>query len=126
WQSGELTASGYPYIVRRLARGQQLSDAVEVYRGAAADGGYGVSPTTLVDGEGHRVTIIHRPLPTFEGEHYIVRPGDVARLGLPLKSQVAELFKGQVIVQLSEDWRIGGKTIAGGSLAGFGGAAANA
>jgi prolyl oligopeptidase len=53
-----------------------------------------------------------------------VRPGDVARLGLPLKSQVAELFKGQVIVQLSEDWRIGAKTIAGGSLAGFDAAAA--
>ena len=119
WQSGELTASGYPYIVRRLARGQPLSDAVEVYRGAAADGGYGVSPATFVDGQGHRVSIIHRPLTTFEGEHHIVRPGGVARLSLPLKSRVVELFNGQVIVQLSEPWKSGAKAIGGGALAAF-------
>ena len=47
WSPGELTASGYPYIVKRLKRGQPLSAAVEVYRGDKADGGYGVSPDVL-------------------------------------------------------------------------------
>ena len=47
---GELTNSGYPFIVKRLARGQPLSAAVEMFRGTAKDGGYGVSPLTLVDG----------------------------------------------------------------------------
>ena len=44
WNPGELTASGYAYIVKRVVRGQPLTSAVEIYRGAAADGGYGVGP----------------------------------------------------------------------------------
>lgn len=119
WQSGELTASGYPYIVRRLARGQGLSDAVEVFRGAATDGGYGVSPSTLVDAQGHRVSIVERPLTTFEAEHYLVRPGGVARLSLPLKARVVELIDGQVVVQLSEEWKSGAMTIRSGAVAAF-------
>lgn len=34
--SGELTTSGYPYIVRRVVRGQPLASAVEVYRATKA------------------------------------------------------------------------------------------
>ncbi len=118
-RSGELTTSGYPFIVRRLARGQRLSDAVEIFRGAATDGGYGVSPSTLVDAKGHRVSIVTRPLTTFEAEHYIVRPGGVARLAIPLKARVAELIDGQVVVQLSEEWKIGASVVKSGSIATF-------
>ena len=52
WAPGELTASGYPFVVKRVVRGQPLSAATEVFRGSAGDGGYGVSPVTLVDGAG--------------------------------------------------------------------------
>ncbi len=45
WSPGELTASGYPYIVKRLARGQPLSAAKEVFRGVTSD--VGVDPVTL-------------------------------------------------------------------------------
>ena len=41
---GELTPSGYPYLVRRLKRGQKIEDAPIVFRGQADDGGYGVRP----------------------------------------------------------------------------------
>ena len=60
WNPGEVTSSGYPYIVKKLARGKPLADAVEIFRGSANDGGYGVSPATLVDAAGHRVQL-HRP-----------------------------------------------------------------
>lgn len=119
WAPGELTSSGYPFVVKRLARGQPLSAAVEVFRGTAADGGYGVSPLTLVDARGQRVSIIDRPLSTFEAEKYLVRPDDVSRLSIPLKAGVVELLDGQVIVQLSEDWKTGGAVIRGGSVAAF-------
>jgi prolyl oligopeptidase len=33
WAPGDLTPSGYPYVVRRLARGQPLAAAAEVFRG---------------------------------------------------------------------------------------------
>jgi prolyl oligopeptidase len=66
WSPGDLTTAGYPFIVKRLKRGQPLSDAVEVFRGAKTDGGYGVTPVALYDGAGNRATIIFRPLSTFK------------------------------------------------------------
>ncbi len=124
WTAGEVTSSGYPYIVKKLARGKSLADAVEIFRGAATDGGYGVSPATLVDAAGHRFSFIIRPTSTFEAEHYIVRPTDVARLAMPAKGNLAELIGGQVIVHLYEDWTNGSTTIRGGSVAAFDGSAA--
>ena len=125
WSPGEVTSSGYPYIVKRLARGQMLERAVEIFRGAAADGGYGVTPSTLTDGEGHRISVITRPVSTFEAEQYVVRSKDVARLSIPLKAQIASLVGGQVIVQLSQDWTQGATAIKSGSVAAFSAAAAN-
>ena len=124
WNPGEVTTSGYPFIVKRLARGQSLSDAVEIFRGSGTDGGYGVTPSTLVDAKGHRVSFIDRPISTFEAEHHIVRPDGVARISVPLKSNITELMDGQVIVQLSQDWTANGQTIAAGALAAFDAAAA--
>jgi prolyl oligopeptidase len=121
WNPGEVTSSGYPYIVKSLARGKPLSAAVEIFRGAASDGGYGVSPGTIVDAEGHRFSFIDRPLSTFESEHYIVRPKDVARLAIPAKANLVELIGGQVIVHLYENWKNGAATIREGSVAAFDG-----
>jgi prolyl oligopeptidase len=126
WQPGELTRSGYPFIVKRLVRGQALAAAVEVFRGAATDGGYGVSPITLNDGAGHRAILINRPISTFEAEHYLVRPTDVVRMSLPLKAQLNAFVAGQVVVHLSEDWRVGSANFRGGSLVSFDAAAATA
>ncbi|HKV52012.1 MAG TPA: prolyl oligopeptidase family serine peptidase, partial [Gemmatimonadaceae bacterium] len=126
WNPGELTSSGYPYIVKRLVRGQPLDKATEVFRGAATDGGYGVSPFSIVDGAGHRIVGIIRPTSTFETEAYIVRPGGVARLAIPAKSSITGLVDGQVIVQLSAPWKEGSTTIPAGSLASFDLASANA
>jgi prolyl oligopeptidase len=120
---GELTTSGYPFIVKRLVRGQPLAQAAEIFRGTRNDGGYGVSPTTLGDAAGHRITVIDRPISTFEYEHYIVRSTDVARLSIPLKANFVDMVDGQVVVQLSDAWRSGaaggGRTIRTGSLASF-------
>jgi len=121
WNPGEVTSSGYAFIVKKLARGKPLADAVEIFRGSANDGGYGVSPVTLVDAAGHRFSFIDRPTSTFEAEHYIVRPKDVARLAMPAKGNFAELIDGQVIVHLYEDWKNGATTIRGGSVAAFDG-----
>ena len=104
WKPGELTASGYPFIVKRLARGQSLSDAREIFRGEANDGGYGVSPLTIGDANGHRIILIERPISTFESEKYIVRTNDVARTSLPLKSGVVGMLNGRAIVLLSQPW----------------------
>lgn len=121
WNPGEVTSSGYPYIVKKLARGKPLSDAVEIFRSAATDGGYGVTPVTLVDAPGRRFTVIIRPTSTFEAEHYVVRPKDVAKLAIPAKLNLGDMIGGQVIIHLYEDWKDGAKTIPGGSVAAFDG-----
>ena len=119
WTGADVTTSGYPFIVKRLARGQPIDQAVEIFRGAASDGGYGVTPSTLVDGQGRRVSFVARPLTTFEAEHYVVRSKDVARLDVPLKAEIADFVGGQVIVELLEDWKHGTTAIQGGSVAAF-------
>ena len=115
WKPGELTVSGYPFIVKRLVRGQALSDAREIFRGAANDGGYGVGPETIGDADGHRLILIERPISTFESEKYIVRANDVARTSLPLKSGVGGMLNGRAVVLLSEPWA----SIRSGSLVAF-------
>ncbi len=72
WSPGELTASGYPYVVKRVVRGKPLSQAVEVFRGSKSDGGYGVTPEELHDGAGHSVVLIDRPLSTFTSQTFIM------------------------------------------------------
>ncbi|MBL0172023.1 MAG: S9 family peptidase [Gemmatimonadaceae bacterium] len=117
WKTGEVTASGYPYIVKRLARGQSLSSALEIFRGVPKD--VSVSPFTAVDGAGHRVSFIRRGVSFFESEHYVVRAKDVARLNMPAKASPVDLVDGQAVVRLSEAWTAGATTIRAGSLASF-------
>ncbi|MDE2370677.1 MAG: S9 family peptidase [Burkholderiales bacterium] len=104
WQPGELTSSGYPFVVKRLRRGQGLDRAVELFRGRADDGGYGVSPEVYVDAAGHRAALIERPLSTFEAEHYLVGRGGPQRLALPAKSEVIGLVRDRLLLRLREPW----------------------
>jgi prolyl oligopeptidase len=116
WTPGEITASGYPFIVKRLKRGEALKDATEIFRGSAGDGGYGVAPFTLNDGSGNRLMLISRPLTTFETEKYVVTGDLVRQLTLPKKARIRDLMAGKLIVSLEEDWKPGEVTFRSGSL----------
>jgi len=83
WSAGELTTSGYPFIVKRLKRGASLSDAREIFRGRSDDGGYGVTPFVLQDSLGNRAEFILRPTTTFEAETYLVSGAQVRQVMLP-------------------------------------------
>ncbi len=124
WNPGELTASGYPYIVKRLARGQQLADAVEIFRGTKGD--VSVGAFTLDDASGNRMSVIVRGVDFFNSETYVIRAHDVARLSMPAKASIATMLDGQVIVRLSEPWTVGDRTIGAGGLASFDATAAMA
>jgi len=112
----ELTPSGYPYIVRRLKRGQEIQTAPEVFRGDARDGGYGVDPLALCDGAGRRAIIIVRPLTTFEFENYLLTDTGIAKLALPRKCRILALASGQLILSIAEDWTPDNVTFHQGSL----------
>ena len=116
FQPGQLTRSGYPYILKRLARGQALDAAQEIFRGSPDDGGYGVEPTVLHDGAGHAATLILRPVSTFEFEHYLVTPAGVRKLGLPAKVDLDALVSGRLIATLKQDWQVGATTLPQGAV----------
>lgn len=105
WAPTDVTTSGYPFIVKTLKRGQTMADAKEVYRGTAADGGYGVSPVVLRDPDGTvQAVLAHRPLDTFNGEYYLITPGGPKKLGLPTRATLRGYSSGRALVTLEQDW----------------------
>ena len=50
WGPGTMTQSGYPFVIKRLRRGQTLDQAEEVFRGQASD--VRAAPMVLRDPEG--------------------------------------------------------------------------
>ena len=114
WSPGELTTSGYPFVVKRLERGRSLADAREIFRGSKSD--VGVMPFVLRDGDGRRLTLIARDLSFFEHEYYVVAQNGTQKLALPLKASPVAMVRGRVLVRLGEAWHVNGATFGAGSL----------
>jgi prolyl oligopeptidase len=114
WTPGEVTASGYSYDVRTLKRGEPLSAAKELFTGKKTD--ISVSPFTLTDGNGNRVSMIERGVTFFTNEYYFVTPSGLKKLNVPLKTDISGLIDGRMLFSLNEDWNAGGKPFKQGSL----------
>ena len=114
WQPGDLTQSGYPYIVKRLTRGQPVSDGHEIFRGQKSD--VSASGYKLRDSDGNSLTLVSRGVDFFHNETSVVTDKGVERLAIPAKASVADLVSGRVIVKLDEPWSVGGKVYPAGSL----------
>jgi prolyl oligopeptidase len=118
WAGDDLTESGYPYIVRRLRRGQPLSAATEVFRGTRAD--VQIMPLVLHDTSGASVALIQRDVAFFDHQLYLVRAHDVAELALPQRSDLQTVAAGRLVLSLNADWTdAAGKRFTRGSLVGF-------
>ena len=115
WTPGDLTSSGYPYIVKRLTRGQPPSAAVEIFRGTKDD--VAASASTYVDAQGRHLAVVERALDFFHTETFVVTPKGTRRLAIPAKASVSDLLAGRIIVKTDEAWEAGGTTIPAGSLA---------
>ena len=121
--SGSLTESGYPFIIKSLKRGQKLSDAKEVYRGSAKDGGYGVSPNVMRDSAGAVLAVLaERPLDTFRGEVYDISGAKPQKLTLPERYTLRGMLgrvggpPPRLVFTVEEDWSISGQNGSAGSL----------
>lgn len=99
WQPGEMTSSGYPYIVKTLHRGQALTDATEVARGTTSD--VNAEPVELDDSTGHRALLTDRSASFFEHEYRFV--GNTTPLGLPKKASLVGLLSGRLLIELDEN-----------------------
>ncbi|AAK25650.1 prolyl oligopeptidase family protein [Caulobacter vibrioides CB15] len=103
WKPGELTKSGYAYVLKALKRGQPLDQAKEVFRGVETD--VSVSPFVLRDADGKAVAVMAtRGVTFFESETYLIEGDKPVKLDLPLKSSIQGYVDGQMVVLMEQDW----------------------
>jgi prolyl oligopeptidase len=103
WTKGDMTESGYPYIVKLLKRGQPLTSATEVFRGAVKD--VAVSPLVLREPDGRAAALmLERALDFFNTEHLLLTDKGAAKLGLPTKSTIQGYVGGRLVLTLEQDW----------------------
>lgn len=115
WGAGTMTASGYPFVVKRVLRGQPLEAATELFRGKSDD--VFVIPRTFTDGAGHSEVVIMRGITFFEAEFVRVTAQGATPIAVPRKSTVTGLSQGRLIFQINENWTpAGGPAIPAGAL----------
>ncbi|NNE58247.1 MAG: S9 family peptidase [Hellea sp.] len=105
---GTMTDSGYPMIAKLWDRGTDLSEARELMRGEQTD--VGVWPGTFDNAEGDSEIMIIRSKTFYTSDYFwIPQSGENAfkpvQMPIPDKSSISGQFKGQMFVNLQEDWR---------------------
>jgi len=105
--AGSLTESGYPRILKRLARGQALDQAQELFRGEIDD--VFVNAFTLRDPDGRlRATLISRAMTFYTREYHLVQAdGSTRKLDLPEKASITGLLGDRLILTTDEDFTAG-------------------
>jgi prolyl oligopeptidase len=103
WEPGQVTKSGYAYVLKTLKRGQALAQAKEVFRGVETD--VAVSPFVLRNADGKAVAVMaSRGVTFFESEYHLLTDTSPVKLDLPLKSSVQGYVDGQMVVLMEQDW----------------------
>jgi prolyl oligopeptidase len=103
WEPGQVTKSGYAYVLKTLKRGQALAQAKEVFRGVETD--VAVSPFVLRDADGKAVAVMaSRGVTFFESEYHLLTDTGPVKLDLPLKASIQGYVDGQMVVLMEQDW----------------------
>jgi prolyl oligopeptidase len=106
WGPGTLTSSGYPFVIKRVKRGESLDQAVEVYRGAPTEVQAGAQVFRDPDGAVARV-LIGRNVSFFQTTWFdLSHQGAVRPLDLPHKIDLHGYLAGKLIIGVNEDWPV--------------------
>jgi prolyl oligopeptidase len=111
WTPGELTESGYPYVLKIVGR---TGEPREVFRGRKTD--VWAQPFVL-RGEGGRTdgVVVQRGLSFFESEFSLLTDKGLVRIPLPAKAELQDYVAGRVVFTLQEPW----KTFQAGALVAY-------
>ncbi|HEY2357586.1 MAG TPA: prolyl oligopeptidase family serine peptidase [Phenylobacterium sp.] len=101
WTKGDVTASGYPFIVKIVKRGGEVR---EVARGIKTD--VQVQGDVLT-GDGGRTdgVVIQRSLTFYEREFSLLTDKGLTPIPLPKKVELETYVDGQVVFTLKEAWK---------------------
>ncbi|HWB48425.1 MAG TPA: prolyl oligopeptidase family serine peptidase [Stellaceae bacterium] len=115
WGPGTMTASGYPYIVKRWRRGAPLDTAEEVFRGTADD--VSVRAGVLRDPDGTvRGVVMTRAVDFYVSERFLLSGAGPVKLPLPGKASLQAFVSGQLVFSLEEEWQGDGAVYPAGAL----------
>ena len=115
WGPGTMTVSGYPFVLKRLERGQPLDQAREVFRGNDHD--VEIDGTTLVDGDADRVTLAMEDHDGFNRRYLIARGHGLVPLDLPSRVTLIGFVRNRLVLKIDQDWRSKtGTRVVSGSL----------
>ncbi|OMC11891.1 prolyl oligopeptidase [Mycolicibacter heraklionensis] len=107
-----LTESGYPRMVKRWRRGQDLAQAETVFTGSANDvvvaAGRDRTP-------GFERTLVSRAIDFFNDEVYELRDGELIRIDAPTDASVS-VHRQWLLIDLRSDWDTGTSSYRAGSL----------
>jgi prolyl oligopeptidase len=103
WGPGTMTASGYPFVLKRLRRGAPLGAAEEMFRGTPDDVSVGASVLRDPDG-GVRGILVSRQINFFESERFLMAPRGPIRVPVPARSSFRGFVAGQLVFSLEEAW----------------------
>jgi prolyl oligopeptidase len=104
---GTLTSSGYPRLVKEWTRGTDLSTANLVFEGSVDDVSVGAFSMHTPEG---RYDMVYQTPAFFKGTYHLYRDGELTKLDIPEDATPQGIFKGQMMVSLRSDWKVGGQT----------------
>ena len=107
-----LTESGYPRMVKRWRRGQDLAQAQTVFTGSATDVVVAASRDRT---PGFERTLVSRAIDFFNDEVYELREGELIRIDAPTDASVS-VHRQWILIELRTDWDIGAASYRAGSL----------
>jgi prolyl oligopeptidase len=108
WKRGQLTKSGYAYVIKRLKRGQALSSAVELFRGNRND--VSASSAVLRDEQNRTLPLVQEATDFFHSKTFLLGAKTVRQAAIPAKSQFVDLIAGRAVIQTQEDWSPSGSS----------------
>jgi prolyl oligopeptidase len=109
---GSLTTSGYPRIAKLWKRGTPLAQAETVYEGKAEDVAVvGIHDPT----RGYERDFVQRSPTFFTDELYLRQGGTLVKIDKPASAR-ANVHRDLLLLELRDDWTVGGKTYPAGAL----------
>ncbi|MFK7928503.1 MAG: prolyl oligopeptidase family protein, partial [Myxococcota bacterium] len=109
---GTLTESGYPRVTKRWTRGTKLEEAEIVFEGESTDISVGAYHDNT---PGWERDLVYRGLTFYSNELYLVTDDGLEKIDKP-DSAKADLWKEWLLIELRDDWDVGGNTYKAGSL----------
>ncbi|WP_297692282.1 prolyl oligopeptidase family serine peptidase [Phenylobacterium sp.] len=101
WTPGEVTQSGYAYVLKIVKRGQSPR---EVFRGKPTD--VSAQPIALYGPDGRTDGIVvRRGVTFFQSEFSLLADNGPVRIPLPLKAEYQDHVAGRLVFALKEPWR---------------------